>query len=193
MESYPYTYSNLLAVYYDEGARCLKHRCYFAAIAILWAAADYAMEHQLRGGTLLTEDSLHYVRNPVKFNPCRFKKDKLPKFLRSFPELKEKWDGRLIEMYDLCRNTFLHGKLENIVESPLEDSEVSMLTVERGTNSVHQARLSSAEVSLIASAEQAANYMHVNVRDFLEDLNYQVNPRCDTHTPDLNSNNRPAN
>ncbi len=202
MESCPYTYSHLVAVYYDEGTRCLHQRCYFAVIAVLWAATDYAIEHQLRGGTLLTkeamaqsviEESLHYARNPVDYSPQKFKNDKLPKFFALFPELKQKWHDKLIEMYDLCRNTFLHGKLENIVESPLETPEVSILTVERGTTPVHQTRLSSAEISLIASAEQGADYMHLHVRDFLSDLNSRVNPGRSAHTPDLNSNNRPTN
>lgn len=63
----PYSYSNLVTRYYNEASQCLEMSCPIAAIAMSWAAVDYAIEHELNGGSKVNPIT-HQRREPVKFN-----------------------------------------------------------------------------------------------------------------------------
>jgi hypothetical protein len=173
MERCPFTYSNLVEVYYEEGMFCLENRRPFAAIAVLWAASDYAIEHELWGGTLVDSQTFDYLRQPIPFDSRRFK-HKIVKFFELFPGMQQEWYGRIEKMYDLYRNTFLHAKLENLVEKPMGDTGMSTVTVAKPESGMPRGRRTLAEVHLIGLAEKAALEMHLHVRDFLTELNRQL-------------------
>lgn len=110
----PRFYSNLAEVYYDQAIRCHQNQISFACIAMCWAAIDYAVEHELKGGAKLSPKTL-LPRQAIQFNP-RDIPAKLKKLWLLFPAL-QKWDDDLLLLYGCFRNTFLHGKLDNVSES----------------------------------------------------------------------------
>ena len=113
----PYTYNQLVASYYEEAEKCLNNECYISAIAMSWATIDYAIEHELRGGSkfLKTSPVVGLTRLPLLFNRTSIK-DKVEKLLTIFPSLSS-WSNKLPRLYDKYRNTYLHAKFVNFKES----------------------------------------------------------------------------
>jgi len=129
----PYTYNQLVTSYYDEAAKCLENKCYVAAIAMFWAAIDYAIEHELRGGSKFVKTSpvVGLTRLPVKFNRASVK-DKLEKLWEIFPLLRP-WNDKLLRLFDKYRNTYLHAKFINFKESPVPqtgNAQLSQITLQ---------------------------------------------------------------
>lgn len=109
-------YSGLVRLYYDEACRCYENRAFFACIAMCWATLDYAIEHELHGGSKCNPQTLE-TRKPVPHD-CYKMEAKLQKMWVLFPKLS-KWNDNLLWVYDCFRNTFLHAKLEKITKKPI--------------------------------------------------------------------------
>jgi hypothetical protein len=51
-EDIKYQCNQLVRILYKEAIRCQEDKCNFAAIAMAWAAVDYAIDFELRGGAI---------------------------------------------------------------------------------------------------------------------------------------------
>lgn len=175
LERCPFTYSNLVDAYFREAVLCRDSGCSFAAIGVLWAAVEYAIEHQLWGGNLINPKTLDYMREPVEFDSRQMKK-KLEVFFELYPSLREKWETRLFEMYGRYRNTFLHAKLDNLSVSTLLETQIRPAAGTREAKKLPRKDRTVAEVGLISLAPEAANQMFLDVKLFLGELNREVYP-----------------
>lgn len=191
----PYTYSNLVSVYYAEATRCSENKCSMAAIAMFWSAVDYAIKHELEGGSKLDPQTL------LPRGSAKYKSQDLPGKLSAFwklcPTLHD-WNDRLLFFYRCVRNPFVHAKLDSIASSV--DPETDGSTRTRSIESAHgetfplgveatiwsshdeddeeeehrQKRRIHDEVLLIGSVEKAAGLAQQFATAFLKDLNLAV-------------------
>lgn len=175
LERCPFTYSNLVDAYFREAVLCINSGCSFGAIGVLWAAVEYAIEHQLWGGNLINTKTLDYMREPIEFDSRRMK-DKLTIFFNLYPSLREKWETRLLEMYERYRNTFLHAKLDNLSVSALLETQIQPAAGSREAEKLPRKDRTVAEVGLISLAPEAAKQMFSDVKLFLGELNREVYP-----------------
>lgn len=109
-----YNYSNMVNLYYDEASRCLEAGCPFASISMYWSTVEYAIEHELRGGSLVP------LRQPIKYEAVKIK-DKIEAFFGLFPQLQQ-YNDSLLRLY-AYRNTCLHAKLCDVVHEPICEIE----------------------------------------------------------------------
>lgn len=114
-----YDYSNLVNVYYDEAKRCLEARCWFAAISMFWSTVEYAVEHELRGGSKVAPDTLAPLRGPTEYDARRIKK-KLNIFFGLFPRLQE-FKSSLQRLYDY-RTVYVHARIGDLAHEPIDES-----------------------------------------------------------------------
>ncbi|OGS04903.1 MAG: hypothetical protein A3G41_01810 [Elusimicrobia bacterium RIFCSPLOWO2_12_FULL_59_9] len=183
----PNFYSNLAALYYDQAVRCAKNKCSFACIAMCWAAIDYAIDHELRGGSKLNLETLQ-PRPQIPHNSHDIP-GKLKRLWLLFPELKG-WEDELLVLYQCFRNTFLHGKLENMKEHTLDGTgnAIRTISVESGGKAFplgHTIELFSAiaeadrtssadrmskEVHLIGAAEKVAGQAVITMERFFKEF-----------------------
>ena len=118
MES-PGFYSPLVKIYYDEARRSLENKCHIACIAMCWATLDYAIEHELSGGSRLNPKTFT-PNSPIAYNPESLT-DKLKKLSELFPQLSADWRNKILLVFKCFRNTFLHAKLQNFTEKTLPE------------------------------------------------------------------------
>ena len=110
-----YDYNKLVQNLFGEAQQCLNNKCYFAAIAMSWAAVDYVIDFELSGGKVVNSKTMQ-IRRAYKFNPSKIE-EKLKKFYLIFPEMKKHNDDILL-LYRGLRNPFLHIKVKNVYLNP---------------------------------------------------------------------------
>lgn len=191
----PYTYDNLVARYYEEATRCLENKCFIAAIAMSWATVDYAIEHELMGGSKFSKKSpvIGLSRYPIEFKAGDIR-GKMAELWKIFPALAP-WNDKLLRVYDQFRNTYLHAKMRNFKEQPYpgapngsakiialetpdgEDQPLVVSNVAFDCRDEEERRLTAyrdREMFLIMTAEKIAWQAYKAATDFLTDLNQAV-------------------
>lgn len=183
----PVFYSNLAALYYGEAVRCAENKCSIACIAMSWAAIDYAIDHELCGGSKLNPETLQ--PRPGIRHSSQDISGKLKKLWLLFPELRG-WEDELLALYQCFRNTFLHGKLDNITERAVDGVAPAMreVAVESGKRTftlgytielfsaladadrTTSAERMSKEVHLIGAAENTAAQALVTMERFFKEF-----------------------
>lgn len=148
-----YDYSNLVNVYYDEARRSFAQGCSFATIAMCWAAVERAIEHELRGGSIV-DDKGRIGRQSVEFD-SKQAPAKIGALLVLFPSL-EVFRERLLALYWM-RNCFCHARLLEIQEevncgSETQIANASLITLKDSAKHSTRQRLLGIKF-LVAEAE----------------------------------------
>lgn len=182
--------SSLTELYYDEAKRCLEAKCYIASIALSWAAIDYAIEHELSGGSRVNSRTF-LPHQQLPYNAMLLS-DKLEKLSSLFPELSAEWSTKLNSLYKQFRNTFLHAKLSNISERTLPGTTLKAIRIKppliphdkKNTQKPSQNITVSPEERLdkeqylIALAESSAASVFKQTTDFLSALGVVISNRA---------------
>ena len=191
----PYTYDNLVARYFEEATKSLDNKCFIATIAMSWAAVDYAIEHELMGGSKFSKKcpAIGLSRLPVEFKGGDIR-GKMVELWKIFPTLAP-WNDKLVRVYDQFRNTYLHAKMRNFKEQPYpgapnssakiitletpegEDQPLVVSNVAFDCRDEEERRLTAyrdREMFLIMTSEKIAHQAYQAATAFLADLNKSV-------------------
>ncbi len=117
-------YSPLVGTYFQDAINCYNNGCFFATIALAQAAVEHAIVFELGGGYSLQ------VRNPIKL-PRNSRKYiyKVDKFVEAFPIMKQ-FRNDIKKLYELYRNTWLHGITGRIKINKSQKPELSEMGTE---------------------------------------------------------------
>lgn len=114
-------YSPLVIRYFHEAITCYNNECFFATIALAQASVEHTIVFELNGGNPIQK------RAPIEL-PRNYK-GKVDKFVETFPTMKP-FQTDIKKLYELYRNTWLHGITGNIDVKKSPNPELAKMGVE---------------------------------------------------------------
>jgi hypothetical protein len=86
---------------------------------MFWSTVEYAVEHELRGGSTVDLETLAPNRGCTEYNARRIEA-KIDTFIELFPQLQE-YRSPLLRLY-YYRNVYLHARLNDLTYQSIGES-----------------------------------------------------------------------